>query len=331
MTRRTALVGLITTVAAAWCDFARGQSPSQTTLVIDLQNVVTYLADVSDPSKNATNPNLTPSASPINFGMATQIGDIVAVNGQPAKGTFVGRARGIQASPAPNPGGAVADITRTALREDVFEILMSDGTPVGTIMSFGFAGGPAPPGVPSAERGNFAIVGGTGAFFGAHGTVSGTGGNARSASITEDPANRRRNGGGNFTMIVHLIPMNVPQIVSTPNGPAVAHSDFTPVTTAKPATAGEVLIAMATGLGPTRPGVDYGQPFPTDPLQPINSPVSVNVNQQSTDVINAIGWPGLVDTYRVDFRVPVGITTGQASLQLSSAWISGPTVNVPIQ
>jgi hypothetical protein len=51
----------------------------------------------------------------------------------------------------------------------------------------------------------------------------------------------------------------------------------------------------------------------------------------STVYFNAIGWPGLVDTYRVDFQIPAGASPGQASIQLSSAWITGPPVNVPIQ
>jgi uncharacterized protein (TIGR03437 family) len=91
---------------------------------------------------------------------------------------------------------------------------------------------------------------------------------------------------------------------------------------------------MATGLGPTRPGVDPGQPFPpypANPLQVVNSPVDVTVSGQSVGTINAIGWPRLVDTYRVDFQVPAGTPAGTAAVQLSAAWIVGPSVNIPIQ
>jgi hypothetical protein len=102
-----------------------------------------------------------------NFGAVTILGDIVALNGQPVKGFYVGRSSGLVASPTPAPGGAVADITRTALREHVFEILKSDGTQLGTLMSLGFSGGPGPPGTgsPSSQRANWAIVGGTERFF----------------------------------------------------------------------------------------------------------------------------------------------------------------------
>ncbi|MBI3470113.1 MAG: hypothetical protein HY013_02000 [Candidatus Solibacter usitatus] len=118
----------------------------------------------------------------------------------------------------------------------------------------------------------------------------------------------------------------------TPNGPSVFHgADFSLVTAAKPARAGEVLILTATHLGPTRPGVDPGRPFPPSPLQEVNSPVDVLVNGQTAEVINKIGWPGLVDNYRVDFRVPEGTAAGTASLQLTAAWIAGPPVNIPVQ
>src|SRR5574337_1612411 len=40
-----------------------------------------------------------------------------------------------------------------------------------------------------------------------------------------------------------------------------------------PAAAGEVLSLFARGLGPVKPGVDPGQPFPSSPLATVNSPV----------------------------------------------------------
>jgi uncharacterized protein (TIGR03437 family) len=182
--------------------------------------------------------------------------------------------------------------------------------------------------------GNFAITGGTGAFLGVRGSFGGVVGSQRAASVTEDPANRRLNGGTRETFALLVIPMFQPQIL-TAAGLVVFHSsDFSPVTAAKPAKAGEVLITMATGLGPTRPGVNPGQPFPpypANPLQQINSPVGVTVNGQAAEVVNAIGWPNLVDTYRVDFQVPAATPAGMAAIQLSAAWIVGPSVNIPIQ
>ena len=103
------------------------------------------------------------------------------------------------------------------------------------------------------------------------------------------------------------------------------------MTAAKPARAGEILTLFASGLGPTRPGVDPGQPFPADPLQVVNSPIQVFVNGNPADVLYAGGYPGAVDGYQVNFRVPDGATPGQASLRLASAWITGPSVSIPVR
>ena len=143
----------------------------------------------------------------------------MAVNGQPAKGLYAGRSRSIVAHTTAVPGQAIADVTRAAMRDHVLEILQPDGTPIGSMMATGLSGGAAPPGQPSTESGNFAIIGGTGAFFGAQGQVEGgTGGGcsgARAASMAEDPANRRINGGNTGRCVLHIIPMTVPQIVTT--------------------------------------------------------------------------------------------------------------------
>lgn len=82
----------------------------------------------------------------------------------------------------------------------------------------------------------------------------------------------------------------------TLTGPAVTHaSDFSLVTASKPATAGEILSLFATGLGPTRPAVDLGSPFPATPLAVVNSPVEVTVNGKPAEVLAAVGYPGAVD------------------------------------
>ena len=227
------------------------------------------------------------------------------------------RQRNLRLTPTPQAGSAAADITRGDVVDEVWEILQADGTPVGTILANGLAGGTPPPGAPLASMAmNLAVTGGTGAFLGARGQAALAQGTTlmtgRDASVAEDPANRRSNGGGQRRFILHLIPMSRPEIVIDPSGPAAFHADLSPVTAAKPAKAGEALIVKTTGLGPTRPGVDPGQPFPTDALQKINSPLEVIVNGQSSVVINKVGWPGLVDTYRVDFRVPDGTAPGMA-------------------
>ena len=337
MIRRADVVIKLIPLAALACNLALAQQPSTTTLTIDVGNVVEYQEDVYDPVKFARNPNTTPSAgigsngAIANFVVVTIVGDIIAVNGQAAKGLYAGRTRVLNANPTPVPGQAIADISRTAMREHMFEILQPDGTPVGSIMVMGFSGGNAPPGQPSTERANWAITGGTGAFLGARGQVEGTGSAGRAASMAEDPANRRLNGGTPNRFIAHIIPMTVPQIVTTANGPAITHSvDFSLVNASKPAAQGEILSLFATGLGPVR-GAVTGQPFPSNPVAGVNSPVEVLVNGNPAEVIGAVGYPSSVDGYQVNFRVPSDTPKGTASIQVTAAWVSSSPVSIVVQ
>lgn len=233
------------------------------------------------------------------------------------------------------PQVSIADTTRGSVGLRTFEFMKSDGTQVGTIMVMGLNGGTSPPG-PAFGGQDFAIVGGTGAFLGVRGQQSGRQTpqtiSPRPASIAEDPAYRRVNGGGRVRWLLYVIPMETPQISATPNGPAVAHSrDFSLVTAGRPAAAGEVLSAFATGLGPTVPGVDPGQPFPTSPQAVVNSPIGVTVNGRPAEVLAAVGFPGAIDGYQVNFRVPPDTTGGTATIQISAAWIAGPSTTIAIQ
>jgi hypothetical protein len=335
MIRRANFVTTMIPVAVAACHLAPAQQPPSTTLTVDLANQVEYQEDIYDPVKFARNANITPSigigTGILNFGLATILGDIVAVNGQPAKGIYAARDRWIAAYPAPVPGQAIADVRRGRIREFTFEILQPDGTAIGSIMGMGLSEGDPPPGQPSTEKANWAIAGGTGAFLGARGQVEGTGSAGRAASMAEDPANRRLNGGSPNRYILHIIPMTVPQIATTPDGPAMTHSsDFSLVNASKPAAAGEILSLFATGLGPLR-GAVTGQPFPSSPPAAVNSPVQVIVNGKPAEVIGAVGYPGSVDGYQVNFRLPADIAKGSATIQVSAAWTPSVPVTIPVQ
>jgi len=335
---RKTLFAIAFCALGSWSAAQAQGTPSPVILQIDVENLVNYVDDISDPSKLATAGGVTTPSTPLNFYTGLTLGDIVGVNGQSAKGVFVGHSRQINLRPAPTPGQAVSDVTRTVAADQFFEILKSDGTPIGTIMITALAGtGAAPPGAPLAvNQGNNAIVGGTGAFLGARGQA----GSAmtaqtvaiRVASMSEDPANRRKGAGGKVRFLLTFIPMFVPQIVVTAAGPAVVHaSDFAMVTAAKPAHAGEILSLFATGLGPTQPGVDPGQRFPSSPPLAVNSPVQVTVNGSPAQVLAALSYPGSVDGYQVNFQVPPETVPGMAAIQVSAAWIPGPAVSIPVQ
>jgi uncharacterized protein (TIGR03437 family) len=126
--------------------------------------------------------------------------------------------------------------------------------------------------------------------------------------------------------------MRSPEVLVNGTGPVVVHSDdFTLVSAGKPARAGEVLTLLASGLGPTRPGIDPGQAFPANPLQVTNSPVTVLVNGKAGDTLYAGGYPNTVDTYQVNFRVPSDTAAGTAGIQISATWLTGAEVKILIQ
>jgi len=334
---KTALTAAL--CAAALSQTGRAQVPPASVLRIDTINAVNYDEDTGDVFKFATDPG-TPTHTPVhlNFNGLIAIADIQAVNGQPAMGVLTRVGPNIHLTAAPLPSDAIADVTRNGAQVVSFEILKSDGTPIGTIVASGFGGGAAPPGAPLEMRvSNFAVTGGTGAFLGARGQVGAEnnvqgGAGPRLASISEDPANRRRNGGGTQRWVIHLIPMESPEIAMLPAGPAISHSsDFSLVSASKPAAAGEILSLFAKGLGPVNPGVDPGQPFPSSPPAAVNSPVEVLVNGKAAEVLSAVGYPGAVDGYQVNFRVPPDAAKGVATIQVSAAWMAGNVVRMAIQ
>jgi hypothetical protein len=327
-------------IVALWatCKVALAQPPV-TVLDIRGENTVSYFHDVFDYTKIASNPGISTALRPIKpFQSFTDITDIVSVNGQPVKGVWISRGdpqigldpNAIHGAAMPR---AIADVTRAGIVHHYIEILKLDGTPIGTIMATGMNGGDPPPGAPAAVVGNnLTVVGGTGAFLGARGQAGNAVQTFRVASISEDPANRRINGGLPKRTIIHLIPLSLPTIMSSPLAPWLFHaSDLTLVTNAKPAASGEMLTLLASGLGPTRPGVGPGQPFAADPPQIVNSPIQVFVNGTPAEVLYAIGYPGTIDQYQVSFRLPTGTSTGIASIQLTSAWVVGPEVRIAVR
>ena len=290
-------------------------------LDIDVENAVRYISDAADPSKLALNAAVTPAGTIRAFTDTIYIGDIVAINGKPAKGLWTSRQYTMGFNPNPAPGSAIADVTQGAIAECKLEILNAHGALIGRLMD----GGLAP----------HAVSGGTGAFIGAKGEQASATARVvkaiRVASMTEDPANRRINGGGNTRLLMRLIPASRPEVIQTASGPAVVHGDSKLVSNANPAQGGEVLTLYATGLGPTTPSVDFGQPFPQGTAYPTNAPIEVLVNGQPADVLYAGGYPGAIDGYQVNFRLPAGLTAGTMVLQLTAAWIPGSEVRVAVK
>src|SRR5213592_1636584 len=151
-TRRAEPIAMTALLVAACCSPAVGQS-TQSVIFVDVENVVNYNNNITDQPKLVPNASITPAA-PVDmqglFGFGNTIGDVVAVNGQPAKGTLVFRSQILNLVPADATREAsaplivpVADTMRAALQTMTLELLKSDGAPVGIFMLIG--GGGTPP------------------------------------------------------------------------------------------------------------------------------------------------------------------------------------------
>ena len=287
-------------------------------ITVDTEDSVLYRGDTFDLSKLAKNPNPTTSVNTV-FLTSVNVGDVRTVNGQPAKGIWSYQVLAMPFRANPQPGQAIADVDSGGLFQCIWQIVSPDGKYIGTLYDSGAA--------PSPEH---VITGGSGAFLGmtgVHGAMQMLAAQ-RGASTSEDPANRRINGGGKIRVVFYLYPRSRPTVVTTPSGPAVVHQDGKLVSNSNPAQAGETLTLYATGLGPTTPAVSFGQPFPAGAASLANAPIEVLINGKSSGVLYAGGYAGAIDGYQVNFRLPSSLTPGNASLRLTAAWIPGPDITI---
>src|SRR5262249_45938607 len=148
-------------------------------------------------------------------------------------------------------GFAIADSAEGGPGECKWAILTANGILVGRFQEGGL--------------GTHQITGGSGVFLGIHGTQTTvqTVLAVRRTSMAEDPNLRRVLGGGKLIHTFHIAPSYPATFNAVSGSLLVFHTDFSPVTTASPAHAGEALITQVLNLGFTNPGVDPGAPFPT--------------------------------------------------------------------
>jgi len=331
MKRATTLARYFASTLGVVCMAARAQE-LPTILLVDTENWVNYGNPVLDPLQLARNPGIVTTTPSLNFGTSVVLADVTAINGRAAKGVYVSEFQQLRFTPTPNPGLAISDVTRAGVVRVSIEILHLDGSQIAGIYATGLVAGTPAPGSPlGSMTDSIAIVGGTGAFLGARGTFNNVQAGGRVTSQIEDPAMRRVNGGGRRRDVIQLFPMFRPEVLVGANGPVVFHNDYSPVTAASPAHAGETLILYAKGLGPTTPSVNAGDRFPDQPLAIATSPIEVLLNGKSSPAINQIGVPGTSDTYRVDFRIPDDTPAGTANMQIAAAWVTGTAVRIPVR
>ena len=137
--KKTALATALYALVCSQPGLAQVASPI--TLQVDVENFVVYIYDVADSSKFATDQSKMTSSLGLQAGGLRTftpligIADIVAVNGAPAKGTWLTRGIVLNLQTSPLPGQAIADTVQTNITDQVFEIQQANGTPIGTIMA----------------------------------------------------------------------------------------------------------------------------------------------------------------------------------------------------
>ena len=340
MTQRARTIGMMVLWAAVHSNFAQGQSPQPTTLVIDINNYVEYQDDTPDSSKFATNSKVTPSSPPKNFFVATALADIVAVNGQPARGAFVQRSRAVILSPAPGTSavswGNLRCHAGSGPRADF-------RNPAGGWYAGWNHSGPGTQWRPKSAWGAFSSTKGELGHRGRHRSVSwstGPRGDRPEYSARGIHDGRSRQSTDQWWGDRSILPLR--------------HSDDDPGCYSNTERACRRAFQRAfrlsrkpnqqqrarfyryspTASAPRFPMFDPGQPFPTSVASAVNSPVQVTVNGKPAEVLGyAVGYPG---TSR---RIPVGTfvylrtqpSFSSATIQVIAAWIAGTPFSIPVQ
>lgn len=112
---------------------------------------------------------------------------------------------------------------------------------------------------------------------------------------------------------------------------AFLHADDSLVTTAKPATPGEVVLLYCTGLGAVTPAGTTGALASSTTLSTTNIKPTVSVGGASAVVsFNGLA-PALVGLYQINFAVPMGTPSGSASVVVTSNGVASNTAKLPVQ
>lgn len=112
---------------------------------------------------------------------------------------------------------------------------------------------------------------------------------------------------------------------------AFLHTDYSLVTTAKPASPGEVVLLYCTGLGAVTPAGTTGAVASSETLSITNITPTVSVGGASAEISFHGLAPALVGLYQINFTVPTGTPSGRASVVVTSNGVASNTAKLPVQ
>lgn len=122
-----------------------------------------------------------------------------------------------------------------------------------------------------------------------------------------------------------------PGVASFSDGHVIAqHSDYSLVSSASPAKAGEPLVVYLAGMGATDTSVATGAAAPSGPLANVSTPAKVLVDGQQANIIFAGLTPQAVGLYQINFTVPAGVHAGDVTLEISQGSTAANKTLLPV-
>lgn len=123
-----------------------------------------------------------------------------------------------------------------------------------------------------------------------------------------------------------------PAIITTDGSHAVAvHSDYSLVTSQRPARHGDVITFYGTGFGPVLPLPATGEPAASSPLSTMNPAPVVAIGGRNSTVQFAGLTPGFAGLYQFNVVVPDGLGTGDLPVLMRAGGQISNLVSSPVQ
>jgi len=121
-----------------------------------------------------------------------------------------------------------------------------------------------------------------------------------------------------------------PAIFFSPVAAVLKNVDFSLVSAANPAKAGDVILMYTTGLGQTTPVISTGTLVPGTGTAATNVPVTATIGGKDATVVYAIASPGFVGLYQVAITVPSGVS-GTPDIVLKQGTTTSNSVKISVQ
>lgn len=140
-----------------------------------------------------------------------------------------------------------------------------------------------------------------------------------------------RNVNGDSNVFNLTVAANAPGIfVVGSQAIALKNSDFSLITNANAAAAGEAILFYTTGMGQTTPPITTGKPVAVTP-QSDTAPVTVTIGGVNATVVYSIASPGFVGLYQVAVIVPAGVTPGLRDVVIRQNGVNSNTAQITIR